>query len=215
MLKSTGKDIYIDNASRRWEFKTNPNTLTIVNSVYGVSGDEDNHFSFAVNGFIKAASACIGHSIVFVILDPITLKPLYNQPVPSTIQSGTSVVLWVAVLIVVLPASSILNFLHGHDWQKENERFSDWVPSGYFVAMRLNIDAPFDQNPFVDVWKNDESVYGAGNSLYSRLKNAGFTELDNYTSPRIWSFIYRKNNASFQPTSKMSTALERITLGQR
>jgi hypothetical protein len=179
-----------------------------------VSGDEDNHFSFAVNGFIKAASACIGHSIVFVILDPITLKPLYNQPVPSPIQSGTSGGFMGSGTNCGPAREFNFEFSYMDTTARRKMRdFLDWVPSGYFVAMRLNIDAPFDQNPFVDVWKNDEAVYGAGNSLYSRLKNAGFTDLDNYTSPRIWSFIYRKNNASFQPTSKMSTALERITLG--
>ena len=55
--------------------------------------------------------------------------------------------------------------------------------------------------------------YGNGNTLYDRLKTAGFTELDSYTYPRTWAFVYRKNNASFQSSSAMSVGLtDRITL---
>jgi hypothetical protein len=212
--KSAGKDIFIDESDRKWKFKTNPNTLTIVNSAYEVSGDEDNHFSFAVNGTVKAASACIGHSVVFVVLDPITLQPLYNQPVPSISRSGTSGGFMGSATNCGPAREYNFEFSYMDTTGRRRMRdFLDWVPSGYFVAMRLNIDAPFEQNPFVDAWKNDEQVYGVGNSLYSRLKAAGFTDLDSYTFPRIWAFIYRKNNTSFQPTSKMSVGLERITLG--
>ncbi|MGI8634815.1 MAG: CARDB domain-containing protein, partial [Segetibacter sp.] len=43
--KSATTDIVLDSISRKWQFTSKPNTLTIVNSVYPVSGDEDNHFS--------------------------------------------------------------------------------------------------------------------------------------------------------------------------
>ena len=206
--KSTGKDIYIDPATRNWKFKTNPNTVTIVNSVFLVSGDEDFHFSFAINGLVKAASACVGHSVIFVVLDPITLKPLYNQPVPSTVQSGPSGGFMGSGANCGQYREYNFEFSYMDTTGRRKMRdFLDWVPSGYFVAMRSNLDAPFDQNPFVDEWKKDEQVYGANNSLYSRLKNAGFADLDSYTYPRIFAFIYRKNDASFQPTSKLSTGL--------
>ena len=77
----------------------------------------------------------------------------------------------------------------------------------------LILDAPYDQNPFVNVWKDDITVYGAGNTLYDKLKAAGFSDLDSYTFPRTWAFVYRKNNTAFQPVSKFSNGLfDRITL---
>ncbi|MEJ7684701.1 MAG: hypothetical protein WKG06_44015 [Segetibacter sp.] len=56
-------------------------------------------------------------------------------------------------------------------------------------------------------------MYGAGNTLYDRLKSVGFSDIDSYTYPRTWAFIYRKNNTSNLPVSKMSNGLsDRITL---
>ncbi len=212
--KSAAKNIYIDSVSRQWKFSAQPNTLTIVNSVFQVSGDEDSHFSISVNGIEKTASACVGHSIIFNVFDPFTLQPLYNQPQPSVIQSG--------------PLGGFMNSGPNCKTRREiNFEFSyldttgrrrmrdflDWVPAGYYVTARLILDPPFDQNPFADVWKNDALVYGSGNTLYDRLKSAGFSDLDSYTYPRTWAFIYRKNNTSYQPVSKMSNGLsDRITL---
>ncbi|HEX8460396.1 MAG TPA: C25 family cysteine peptidase, partial [Segetibacter sp.] len=213
--KSKGTDISIDSSSRKWKFNSNPNNITVVNSVFLVSGDEDSHFNFSVNGIIKSASACVGHSVIFVVFDPVTLQPLYNQATPATTQSGVGGSFMGSSNNSCGPLRDVqfeFSYLDTTGRRKMRD-FLDWVPSGYYVAMRSNLDPPYDQNPYVDAWKNDESVYGVGNSLYSRLKSAGFADLDNYTYPRIWSFIYRKNMPSFSPMSKMSTAMERITLG--
>lgn len=211
--KSAAKSINIDSASRKWKFSSEPNTLTIVNSVYQVSGDEDAHFSIAINGILKTESACLGHSIIFNVFDPTTLQPLYNQAQPSVAQSG-----------------SLGGFMNSGPYCKQMREFNfefsyldttgrrqmrdflDWIPAGYYVTARLILNPPFETNPFVDTWKNDAQVYGAGNTLYDRLKNAGFDDLDTYTYPRTWAFVYRKNNTAYQPVSKMSNGLsDRIT----
>lgn len=211
--KSAATNIFLDTLSRKWKFNLKPNTLTIVNSVFGVSGDEDNQFSFAINGIIKTESACIGHSIVFSVFDPITLKPLYNQAVPAT----TATVVTGGFMGSAAYCGRLREFNFEFSYldtagRRKMRDFLDWVPEGYYVAMRLNLDAPFDQNPFVDVWKNDATVYGEGNTLYSRLKSAGFSDLDAYTYARTWVFAYKKNDPSFSPVSKMATGLERVTL---
>ncbi|MCW3110790.1 MAG: hypothetical protein JWQ09_5296, partial [Segetibacter sp.] len=211
--KSAATDIYIDSASRKWKFSSKPNALTVINSVYPVSGDEDHQFSFAINGIIKAASACIGHSVVFFVFDPITLQPLYNQAIPSTTLSGSSGGFMGSA--TTCKSNRAFNFEFSYmdtTGRRKMRDFMDWIPSGYYVATRLTLDAPYDQNPFVDVWKNDALIYGEGNTLYNRLKSAGFSDLDAYTYARTWIFAYRKNNPSFAPVSKMSNALERITL---
>ncbi|MDB5249916.1 MAG: hypothetical protein JWQ40_4310 [Segetibacter sp.] len=212
--KSATKDIYIDSVSRNWKFSAKPNQLTTVNSIYQTSGTEDNQFSVAINGIINIASACVGHSIIFNVFDPITLKPLYNQAAPSTsglglyggfMNSGTS-----------CKQTTVFNFEYSYmdtTGRRRMRDFMNWIPAGYYVTTRLILDAPYDENPFVGEWKNDALVYGAGNTLYDKLKAAGFTDLDSYTYPRTWAFVYRKNNASFQPVSKLSDGLfDRITI---
>ncbi len=212
--KSAGKSIYIDSVSRKWKFTTDPNTLTIVNSIYPVSGDEDSHFSISINGILKTASACIGHSVIFNVFDPFTLQPLYNQAKPAVTQSGTLGGFMNSA--ASCRPSRQFNFEFSYldtAGRRKMRDFLDWIPAGYYVTARLILDAPYDQNPFVDVWKNDAQVYGAGNTLYDRLKTAGFSDLDNYTYARTWAFVYRKNNTTFQPISKMSNGLsDRITL---
>lgn len=212
--KSDAKNIYIDSISRQWKFSAAPNTLTIVNSVYQVSGVEDSHFSISVNGIEKTASSCVGHSILFNVFDPFTLQPLYNQPQPSVVQSGA-----LGGFMNSGPFCAPkreYNFEYSYldtTGRRQMRDFLDWIPAGYYVTARLIVDPPYDANPFADTWKNDASVYGAGNTLYDRLKSAGFSDLDSYTYPRTWAFIYRKNNTSYQPVSKMSNGLsDRITL---
>ena len=212
--KSSTKSISIDSASRKWAFSTDPNTLTIVNSIFPVSGDEDSHFSISVNGIIEAASACVGHSVIFNVFDPITLQPLYNQAKPSVTQSGPLGGFMNSGPVCKTKREFNFEFSYMDTTGRRRMRdFLDWVPAGYYVTVRLIFDAPYDQNPFVDVWKNDAQVYGAGNTIYDRLKSAGFTDLDSYTYPRTWAFIYRKNNTSFPPVSKLSNGLsDRITI---
>lgn len=212
--KSSTRSIFIDSASRKWKFSNEPNSLTIVNSVFQISGDEDAHFSIAVNGILKTQSACLGHSVIFNVFDPFTLQPLYNQPRPSVVQSGA-----LGGFMNSAPNCKTMrefNFEFSYldtTGRRLMRDFLDWVPAGYYVTARLILDPPFDQTPFIDAWKNDALVYGAGNTVYDRLKNAGFTDLDSYTYPRTWAFVYRKNNTFYQPVSKISNGLsDRITL---
>lgn len=212
--KSSVKSIYIDTASRNWKFSSEPNTLTIVNSVFQVSGDEDSHFSISVNGISKTQSACLGHSIIFNVFDPSTLQPLYNQAKPSVTRSG--IIGGFMNSAANCKTMREFNFEFSYldtTGRRQMRDFLDWIPAGYYVTARLILDPPYEANPFVDIWKNDSQVYGAGNTLYDRLKSAGFSDLDAYTYPRTWAFIYRKNNTTYLPVSKMSNGLsDRITL---
>lgn len=213
-VKTTGRNIYIDSATRKWKFSTKPNTLTIVNSVFPLSGTEDNHFSVAVNGIINITSACLGHSVIFNVFDPITLQPLYNQSQPSTVKLGTAGSFMNSAAVCKEARQYNFEFSYMDTTGRRLMRdFMNWIPSGYYVTARLILDEPYDKNPFIDVWKNDALVYGQGNTVYDKFKSAGFSDIDAYTSPRTWAFIYRKNNTSFQPVSKFSNGLaDRITI---
>lgn len=85
--------------------------------------------------------------------------------------------------------------------------FMDWIPAGAYVTTRLILDQPFDENPFAKDWQKDEQVYGAGNSLYSRLKMAGFNELDSFNRSRTWVFVYKKNDPAFTGVYQFSDGL--------
>nr|MBA2762740.1 T9SS type A sorting domain-containing protein [Segetibacter sp.] len=207
-LKSAANDIYLDSIDQRWKFTTKSISLFITQSIYGTSGEEDNHFSVAVNGLIDIASACLGHSVVFNVLDPITMKPYFNQTQPSVIQQGIPGGFMGSA--PVCKETRRFNFEFSYldtAGRRKMRDFMDWIPAGAYVTARIILDQPFDQNPFVGEWQKDEQVYGAGNSFYSRIKNAGFNDIDSFTRPRTWAFVYKKNDPSYVPVSRLSAGL--------
>jgi len=70
--------------------------------------------------------------------------------------------------------------------------FLDLIPNGHYVIMTNCPLAPFSYYP-AD-WKADETIFGAGNSLYHKLRNAGFTYIDSLKSPNPvpFVFVYKK-----------------------
>ncbi len=212
--KSSGTDIYLDSATRQWMFSGKSSALTIINSIYPSSGTEDNHFSLSVNGAVIAASACIGSSVIFNVFEPVGLLPLYNQTSPSTAQSGAQGGFMGSASSCAPKREYNFEFSYLDTAGRRKMRdFMDWVPAGYYVTARLILDQPYSSVPFASDWKNDSLVYGAGNTAYSRFKAAGFTDFDDYSFPRTWAFVYRKNSNALQPKSLFSAGLgDRITM---
>jgi hypothetical protein len=57
---------------------------------------------------------------------------------------------------------------------------------------------------FISNWQADQGSLGAGNSLYHKLKAAGFSKIDIFTRNLPFIFFYRKNrNGTFTPIQKM------------
>jgi len=210
-LKSTTDRISLDSISRTWNYEDRTSVFQITNSIYPVSGTYDGDFAILINGLRVTASACVGHSVIFNVFNPVTLKPLYNQAVPSNQSSGVfgGFMGSVASCNQKKPGTEY-NFEFSYmdtTGRRKMRDFMDWLPDGYLVSVRLIFDQPYDANPFIDTWRKDEDVYGAGKSLYSRLKNAGFSSIDSFTRPRTWIFLYKKNNTSFSVSQQMSQGL--------
>ena len=200
-LKSGVNRIYIDSNSRKWQFNTRNNNLFFTQSVYGVSGGEDGDFSISVNNDTYIKSACVGHSLIFNVFDPITFKPQANPS--QAFGSGPA-----------CTPTRLYNF-EWDDRDTANRRkiiqFMDAIPNGSYVAVRKILDAPYNQETFAATLKSDELRLGAGNSVYHRLKAAGFTDIDSFNRPRIFTLVYRKGDPAFAKW-KFSDNLERIQM---
>ncbi|CAN5417522.1 hypothetical protein BH10BAC2_BH10BAC2_18210 [soil metagenome] len=230
-LKSSTDRIYIDSFSRKWNFKPQLQALKIIHSVFcpGCSGsDSPADYQVQINGQTITTSACLGHSVVFNVFDPVTLKPYYNQTVPSTTPAGGSYGGFMKSY------NGTCNEIGGKTGTQYNFEFSyldstapgtplgrrlmrdfmDWVPDGAIVTVRVILDGPnFQTQPYVNSWIRDSIYYGKGNTAYDRLKSAGFSGFDEYSYPRIWAFVYKKNTISFTPQWKLSDGLnDQITL---
>ncbi len=211
-LKSSVERIYIDSFSRKWKFVPALSAISINNAIYPTSGTLSADFQIKINGQTITASACLGHSVIYNVFDPVTLQPYYNQASPSPTGLGIYGGFLGSALTCDdgIKSGTAFNFEFSYldtAGRRKMRDFMDWVPVGSLVTARLILDEPFGSTPFIDVWKNDEQFYGTGNTVYQRLKDAGFAGIDSFTYPRTWSFIYEKNAFSFSPQSKFSQGL--------
>ncbi|HWB25211.1 MAG TPA: C25 family cysteine peptidase [Chitinophagaceae bacterium] len=202
-LKSSVDRIYIDSTTRQWNFDDVISEVNITNTVFSDNQNQNisSDFTIEMNNKIITQSACLGHSIIFNVFDPITLKPFYNQPVPSTAGTGSYGGFMQSAANCGTHEGNEYNFEFAYNTvQGRNNMaaFMAWVPAGYIVTARLIINAPYyDGQTFAADWKKDPLVNST--NLYLSLKNAGFAALDDYKFTRAWIFIYKKNTPSFIP----------------
>ncbi|MGI8951125.1 MAG: C25 family cysteine peptidase [Chitinophagaceae bacterium] len=203
-LKSTVDRIYIDSFSRKWNFGKDTSLLFIRHSIHPPY-EQPSDFQIQINGKTLTANACLGHSIIFNVFDPATIKPLYNQAVPSVNPSAP----FGGFMRSAYPCDNSggtigteFNFEFSDSsvtGRQQIVNFLNWIPAGYIVTARLILDAPY---VFAPTWKNDPLINGT--NLYLSLKAAGFSNLDSFYYPRTWIFMYEKNTPSFTPQSSFT-----------
>ncbi len=200
-LQSNSQNIYIDSFSRQWNFSLDTSSLTLNNAAYP-KYFEDINFSVQLNNHFVTESACLGHSIIFNVFDPLSLKLLYNQQNPSTSPSGGPYGGFMnSYNIACAHPGSDYNFEFAYNSvQSRNNMaaFMNWVPAGDIVTARIILDSPYyDNQTFAQNWKTDPLVNGT--NLYMSLINAGFATLDSFSYPRTWVFTYKKNVPAYGP----------------
>lgn len=205
--KSVYKETTLDSTSRRFKFGNNIQNLYLVNSAYGYSGsgnDVDN--SVQENGITNIYSACVGHSIIFNVFDTLTFKPWSNTN--QRFGSGA-----------LCANGREYNFEFPYSPASNRKKimdFLDSIPKGMIVTARIVLDPMWDpvnkvnyfDSAFVNYWKRDTLLFGAGKSLYHSLYRQGFYQLDSMTTPRIFTFVFKKDDsASHKPASRLSAGL--------
>jgi hypothetical protein len=196
--KSITDRINIDTASRIWKFNTRLNNLFVLHGVYDYAGGNDNDYSISLNNTIISASFCVGHSMVFNVFDPVNFKPWRNYP-GGAFGSGLN------------SCNPNLTRQYNFEWDdrvQANRKlmmdFMDAIPDGHYVLVRKVLDAPFEKETYAPQLKADEQSFGIGNSLYHRLKDAGFAAIDSFNKPSTYIFLYKKNDKNFTPVWRMN-----------
>ena len=201
-LGSTGDSILMA-PSRKWQFAATQHSFYVTNAIYPYYQFSED-FEVGVDGNNYIQSACVGHSFMFNVFNPVTLTAWRNVDA-----SGNN---------LYLSGSGSANCAPYNNWDFEFSymsapsrnlamRFMDSIPNGYYVVVRsFDVDSSSQQS-YAATWHADEATYGAGNSVYSRLKNAGFSSIDSINAPRCWFFVYKKNDNTFTPVAKLSQGL--------
>ncbi|RYY57132.1 MAG: hypothetical protein EOO09_03610 [Chitinophagaceae bacterium] len=193
---STGTLIRLDSSDRVMKFDSTLRYIFSSNGVYPTAGTEDANFVVAPDGDAYIRSACVGSSLIFNLIDPISFRAKQNL----TGEGGSA--------LPCLPSRS-----WNYEWtymtlagRNQMRDFMDAIPANYVVVIR-NIPNN-DVNGFVDEWMADSVANGGiGNTLYSRLKAVGFDGIDSFNKKRAFIYMYQKNHTDFEPAGVVSEGI--------
>ncbi len=189
------------NAANSWQFRSSSVAVKLKNGVYPTAATLAQDFEVNVDGANIVQSVCtLNGMIVFTVFNPIDFKPVLNV-LSGSGQFGSD---------NVCGATRRYSFNYTALTQAKRiaaVNFLDQVPAGYYVVAMQRTNANPALNTYASDWQEDTLVMGSGNSLYHRLKNAGFVDIDSFNRPRAFNFIYKKQDNSFIPVYKLSEGI--------
>jgi Peptidase family C25/CARDB len=199
--QSNSNNLQADTIARKFDFKVVNQNFTIRNGVWPYNGETDANYSISINNDINSKISGIcwrGNNIVFSVFNPNTLAATYNCAIGSTAgQYGT----------LYYPSSCnsgreydfAFNTNDSSSRKKAMDFMENIIPNGSYVIVRsIILDDPYWATPtYANDWKQDATLYGT--SLYHKLKNAGFADIDSFNRMRAFAFVYQKNNNAFAP----------------
>ncbi|HEX6428023.1 MAG TPA: C25 family cysteine peptidase, partial [Niastella sp.] len=209
---STTERMILDSASQSWKFGINRNNILVKNCIYGTFGcTTDPELGVEINGVVKIWSACLGHSLVFNVLDSVTLEPWKNVDA-----NGNALYLYGSANSVCGTGNVGREYNFEYSYMTPAGRklamdFMDLIPNGAYVVVRsFDYDDP---GSFAATWMADTALYGgAPNSLYHKLLGAGFVGIDSLNKARAWGLIYQKgSNSTFIPQWQYTDPKVKIT----
>lgn len=199
-----------DSLNRKLDFVTKNNTLTINNSVFPFNERTSISINDAIN--VRTYGACFrNHNLTFTVYNASSLTEMFNSNVGQPGQYGSQ--FYNSDCVPGREYDFAFDVTNATGRKAAMDFMDNIIPTGSYVVVR-NINLMYrDGNGNLSIgvaptyasdWLADESIFGAGNTLYHRLKNAGFTDIDSFNRIRSFAFVYQKNNNNYIPTSKFS-----------
>ncbi len=202
-LKSDTSSISLG-PDRNWKFGNMINNLFFRNAVYPIA-NLDNDFSLSINGSSAIQSACVGYSLIFQVIDPVTFKPWKNvDDAGNNLYIGGS---GSANCAITRNYNFEFTYMNAASRKKMMDFMDNIIPDGFYVGVRTITNTSQPNYGYVQDWKADTALYGSGNSLYQRLVDAGCAQLDSFYHNSCFVFAYKKNDPSFTPRYKFSVGL--------
>ncbi len=195
--------ISLDTATKRFNYNVKNTRVTVRDLVYkGPADDAGINVSITLNDEVNSPFGGIcfrSNNLTFTVFDSLTLKPMLNSLDGS--QSLYNSMDYVSGCV----SGKEYDFAFALDNQTSRNYARDFmdntIPVGAYVVIRA---AMIDALPYTyaNVWAQDGT-----NSLYARLKSAGFADVDSFNRPRSFIFVYRKSVSGFTPISKFSNGI--------
>jgi hypothetical protein len=181
--------------NRKWKFGSIVNEIAGRNGVVGTAIQAGSEFAVLENNTEITQSVCNFSTIVFNVLDSISLKPWLNNPVGQPGLYGSN---------AICNAQRLPNFefdLINSTNRKAAADFLNNLPNGVVVIVRSVTSPNPLANTYAPDWDGDAITFGGNQySIAWQLRTQGFTTIDNYTQPLAFIFMYQKNTPSFNPS---------------
>lgn len=212
--KSSGRYQTLDPAEKLWKYDTSHNNLFITNACWTTGTSQESGVALFANDERLTHNTCVFSSLVFNILDSATLSPWVNSTINTTSNGGLGLARFGSHRNNCSSGREI-NFEWRYDTPERRKMMMDFmrdsIPDGMYVVVRnFTLDPvkyPTYPQAWADAWKNDEATFGAGNSLYHYLKNAGLSGIDSFYRARPFALVYKKNDPSFTPRWMMGDGI--------
>jgi hypothetical protein len=187
-------------ANRYFDFKTATKTITLSTGLYPYYSNSS--LNVQVENVTIEKYGC-NYSLQFFVFDSKTLEPWKNYAVsPGVGRFGSF-----APTCDIAHEGPIRKFFEFSAatpaGRKKAMDFLDSIPDGSYVAVH-NLSNT-GNSIFISDWQADQGTLGAGNSLYHKLKNFGFTKLDSFYRNLPWAFLFQKGANPIAPVQEMGT----------
>jgi hypothetical protein len=207
-LKNKLSNVNIDSSSRKFNFTTSSNTISVTAPcLYGAQPftyKYDDYYA-KINGADLFTHGCdlfpLMQSLQFIVLDTASGLPWINVPVSASPSASGR-------YGSIRPCRGSLNGVSADPFfefpfdnlanRNKIMAFIDSIPQGTYVVMQARLSCAGYQGSisnkvFVSDWMKDTLVNGSNSSLYHKLFNIGFTQIDSFTKNRPMIFFQQKN----------------------
>jgi hypothetical protein len=192
--KSDFNKIKLDSADRSFRYTTGPRQFFAQNGIFPNASNQGGYYYAAIDNRIIGGAGCGYNELIFNVIHPYTLRPwLNNGGAGGQYGSGSNCGGLNREYNFRFPLGTALS-------RKAAMDFIDLIPAGFLVVVRTNASAVVTANTYAGQWMADTSTLGSGNSLYHKLKNQGFAEVDSFNAPKAFNLFFSKNNQSNFPT---------------
>ncbi len=206
----------INYQNRYFDFNTVTKTIALNSGIYPAFVGET--INVQLENVTIEKYGCKYGSLQFYVFDSKTLEPWKNYLVsPGLGRFGS----WPPTCDVAHegPTRKFFEFPYTDAANRKKAMdFIDSIPAGNYVAINNLGWTP--NTSFIADWQADQATLGAGNSLYHKLKNLGFTQIDSFYKNLPFVFFFQKGPTTFAPVQDMglsadSYITESISLGSK
>jgi len=189
----------INYQNNTFDFKTTTKTIGINTGIYPAYAGST--INVQLENVTIEKYGCKYASLQFYVFDAKTLQPWQNYPVsPTSARFGS----WPTTCDVAHEGNTRRFFefpYYDPVYRKRAMDFIDSIPTGSYVLINNGGWTP--NTSFIADWQADQATLGAGNSLYHKLKNLGFTQLDSFYKNLPFIFFFQKGPTGFVPVQVM------------